>query len=75
MNNNLVLNKNLSSVESMPSISKLMYEETIKKNFEIIQTFLKKFTIIFNSMYALIKKTSYMKPKFVILLIEFPKYN
>ena len=75
MNNNLVLNKNLSSVESMPSISKLMYEETIKKNFEIIQTFLKKFTIIFNSMYTLIKKTSYMKPKFLILLIEFPKYN
>ncbi len=53
----------------MPAKSKLMYEETIKKNFEIIQAFLKKFTIVFNSIFALIKKINFWKPKFPISLI------
>ena len=45
----LIMGRNLTSNESMPVKSKLVYEEVIQKNFDIIQTFLKKFTIVFNS--------------------------
>ena len=43
----LTIGRNLNT-GSIPVKSKLMYEEVIQKNFEIIQTFLKKFTIIFH---------------------------